>query len=264
VDEAGQCWARWSEILETGANDVYLVKTPDGKEILLPADRRSHLEVDLERGEMRVRPPEWHPGTNAGRAVWIQKHIGLAFQPGKGHWRSPPKGSAGLFGRWRPPGRPREGLRAAGLPPKGLKICCVSRREHSWKKIWEKRSRRMGMQVLTWEDAIPGACVRSTSRPPVLYVRGRLSQEDEWSVAVVGTRGLPAYGRRSPKNWRHFLAAQGITVVSGLARGVDRIAHEAALKAGGRTIAVLGSGVDRIYPPEHRKAGRAHDLSRGR
>ena len=54
------------------------------------------------------------------------------------------------------------------------------------------------------------------------------------------------------KNWAAFLAQQGITVVSGLARGVDRIAHEAALKAGGRTIAVLGSGVDRIYPPEHR------------
>ena len=70
-------------------------------------------------------------------------------------------------------------------------------------------------------------------------------------MAIVGTRRVTSYGRQVAEEIAAFLAHHGITVVSGLARGVDGVAHEAALKAGGRTLAVLGSGVDRIYPPEH-------------
>jgi DNA processing protein len=88
--------------------------------------------------------------------------------------------------------------------------------------------------------------------PPVLYVRGTLKTEDEWAVAVVGTRRISAYGRQVSEELAASLAQSGVTVVSGLARGVDAVAHQSALKAGGRTLAVLGSGVDRIYPPEHR------------
>jgi DNA processing protein len=73
-----------------------------------------------------------------------------------------------------------------------------------------------------------------------------------FAVALVGTRRVTQYGRQITEEIASFLAANGITVISGLARGVDAVAHQAALRAGGRTLAVLGSGVDRIYPPEHR------------
>ena len=77
--------------------------------------------------------------------------------------------------------------------------------------------------------------------------------EDEWAVAVVGTRKVTAYGRQVTEEVASALARNGVTIVSGLARGVDSIAHQAALNAGGRTLAVLGNGVDRVYPPENRK-----------
>jgi DNA processing protein len=89
--------------------------------------------------------------------------------------------------------------------------------------------------------------------PPVLYLRGQLLPEDSWAVAIVGTRRVTSYGRGIAEEIASFLVSNGITVVSGLARGVDACAHQAALQAGGRTLAVLGSGVDRIYPPEHRR-----------
>jgi DNA processing protein len=148
---------------------------------------------------------------------------------------------------------PVEGLRAAGLPPKTLENLLRIRRDCSLEQIWENVQRR-GLQVLTWEDeGYPRRLREIDQPPPVLYVRGTLTPEDEWSVAVVGTRRVTAYGRQVAEELAAFLAQQGVTVVSGLARGVDRIAHESALKAGGRTIGVLGSGVDRIYPPEHQK-----------
>jgi DNA processing protein len=87
--------------------------------------------------------------------------------------------------------------------------------------------------------------------PPVLYLRGSFAVQDDLAVAIVGTRRVTSYGRQVTEEVATFLANNGMTVVSGLARGVDGVAHEAALKAGGRTLAVLGSGVDRIYPPEH-------------
>ncbi len=89
-----------------------------------------------------------------------------------------------------------------------------------------------------------------------MYVNGNLNVEDEWAVAVVGTRRVTAYGRMVAMELAGFLARNGVTVVSGLARGVDAIAHQSALQAGGRTIAVLGSGVDIVYPPEHAKMAK--------
>lgn len=90
------------------------------------------------------------------------------------------------------------------------------------------------------------------SPPAVLYVRGDILQCDALSVAVVGTRRPTRYGMEATRRIVAGLAAAGVTVVSGLALGIDAVAHEAALDAGGRTTAVLGSGVDVIYPARHR------------
>jgi DNA processing protein len=88
--------------------------------------------------------------------------------------------------------------------------------------------------------------------PPVLYVRGTLTEQDNTAVAIVGTRRATAYGREVSDRLASALAGAGVTIISGLARGIDAVAHQAALRAGGRTLAVLGSGPDVIYPPEHR------------
>jgi DNA processing protein len=109
-----------------------------------------------------------------------------------------------------------------------------------------------GVQVLTWDDArYPRNLLNIAQPPPVLYVKGSLVEADEWAMALVGTRRGSPYGREAARELAAGLAANGVTVVSGLARGIDVIAHRAALEAGGRTLAVLGSGLDRIYPPEH-------------
>lgn len=110
------------------------------------------------------------------------------------------------------------------------------------------------IQVLTWNDLeYPVHLKEIDQPPPVIFVKGAITRDDSWSVAIVGTRAVTAYGRQVTEELASVLAQNGVTVVSGLARGVDAVAHNAALKAGGRTLAVLGSGVDKIYPPEHRQ-----------
>jgi DNA processing protein len=89
--------------------------------------------------------------------------------------------------------------------------------------------------------------------PPFLMVRGEITREDTLAVAIVGSRRATAYGLRMAERLGADLGARGVTVVSGLARGVDTAAHRGALGAGGRTVAVLGSGVDVAYPPENRR-----------
>jgi len=91
------------------------------------------------------------------------------------------------------------------------------------------------------------------SPPEMLYVKGTLLEEDEAAVAIVGTRAATPYGLGVAGRLAEELAGCGITVVSGLAEGIDAAAHEGALRAGGRTIAVVGHGLSRIYPPQHKK-----------
>ena len=115
------------------------------------------------------------------------------------------------------------------------------------------RLQRDGINVITRADGeYPALLPEIPAPPPVLYTLGKLVPEDATAVGIVGTRRMTTYGREMAKLLGHDLAAAGVTIVSGLARGVDGIAHEAALDAGERTIAVLGSGVRNIYPPEHR------------
>lgn len=115
-----------------------------------------------------------------------------------------------------------------------------------------ERLERMGARALTWDDPdYPRRLKEIYDLPPVLFVKGTLLPEDERSVAVVGTRRATAYGREVATQLTTDMARSGVTIVSGLARGIDAIAHRAALEAGGRTIAVLGNGLDITYPPEH-------------
>jgi DNA processing protein len=97
-----------------------------------------------------------------------------------------------------------------------------------------------------WLASIPAA-------PWLLYVRGSIVPADERAVALVGTRHPTAYGRKVARTLAEGLAREGVTVVSGLARGIDGIAHQGALDAGGRTLAVLAGGLLRLYPPEHKE-----------
>lgn len=92
--------------------------------------------------------------------------------------------------------------------------------------------------------------------PPLLYITGTLTEQDELAVAIVGARRATAAGRVMTEELSRDLAGAGMTVVSGLARGVDAAAHRGALAAQGRTIAVLGCGIDRTYPPEHERLRR--------
>ena len=142
-------------------------------------------------------------------------------------------------------------LREAGLSPKLAEAVETLRASVDLEQVWS-RIEKQGITVLTWEDELyPPRLKEIEQPPPVLYVRGAITMEDHFAVAIVGTRRITPYGRQITEELASFLAGQGITVVSGLARGVDAVAHSAALKAGGRTIGVLGSGVDKIYPPEH-------------
>jgi DNA processing protein len=148
-------------------------------------------------------------------------------------------------------GAPDE-LRAAGLGPKIIERFIEARKSVDLDQLWDKVIAQ-GIKILTWDDELyPPRLKEIEQPPPVLYVRGEILPEDHFAVSIVGTRKATSYGRQITEELSAFLAANGITVISGLARGVDAVAHSAAIKAGGRTIAVLGSGVDRVYPPENR------------
>jgi DNA processing protein len=115
-----------------------------------------------------------------------------------------------------------------------------------------ERLERAGVQALTWnDDAYPSRLKEIFDKPPILYVRGKLAKADEWCVSLVGTRRATAYGRQMSEELARDLAANGVTVVSGLARGIDTIAHKTTLASGGRTIGVLACGLDTVYPPEN-------------
>jgi DNA processing protein len=115
-----------------------------------------------------------------------------------------------------------------------------------------ERAARVEARLLTLGDAeYPAALKAIALPPPFLLVRGTLLREDALGVAIVGARRASPYGLRTAQDLATELAGRGVTVVSGLARGVDTAAHRGALASGGRTLAVLGSGVDVVYPPEN-------------
>ena len=119
------------------------------------------------------------------------------------------------------------------------------------------RVERVGARLLTLcDDNYPPLLREVPDAPPVLYVRGTLLPQDELALAIVGTRKATTYGKDVAAHLARQLARNGVTIVSGLALGIDAAAHRGALEGGGRTIAVLGTGVDQIYPREHRELAR--------
>jgi DNA processing protein len=146
---------------------------------------------------------------------------------------------------------PPAAIQAVGLPKKILDNFLQMRASVDLLAIWEHLDTQ-GITLLTLlDESYPRRLKEISQPPPVLYVRGEIIPQDEWAVAIVGTRRFTHYGRQVAEEVAAFLARNGVTVVSGLARGVDSVAHQAALNAGGRSIAVLGNGVDQIYPAEN-------------
>ena len=144
-------------------------------------------------------------------------------------------------------------LVAAGLSPK-LAERVIQIRKSVNLENYMNQVEKNNIKILTWnDDDYPVHLKEIDQPPPVLYLHGEVTADDAWAVGIVGTRAVTSYGRQVTEELATVLAQNGVTVVSGLARGVDAVAHNAALKAGGRTLAVLGSGVDKIYPPEHRQ-----------
>ncbi len=148
---------------------------------------------------------------------------------------------------------PIEALENAGLSSRLVENLSQLRASDTVELAWEDIQKK-NIQVLTWEDEdYPRRLKEIDQPPPVLYLRGQLTEADQWAVAIVGTRRITAYGRQVSEEIARQLVQNGVSVVSGLARGIDSVAHTAALKNNGRTLAVMGNGVDQIYPPEHRK-----------
>jgi DNA processing protein len=144
----------------------------------------------------------------------------------------------------------------AALDERGLKGLLEQRQKLNL-DVMMQRLEGAGVLVSTLLDpAYPRLLREIPAPPPVLFHRGTFSDLDEQAVAIVGTRRMSAYGRDLTARIAGDLARAGVTVVSGLARGVDGVAHRAALDAGGRTVAVLGGGVNRVYPSEHQSLAR--------
>jgi DNA processing protein len=142
-------------------------------------------------------------------------------------------------------------LSRSGLDKGSVNAIVNWRPQISLEEEMEKLERH-GVKAFTFHDPeYPARLKQIYDYPPILYVKGAILPQDEWCLAVVGTRKATVYGRQAAEEIVADLARNKITIVSGLARGIDSIAHRSALEAGGRTIAVFGCGLDIVYPSEN-------------
>ena len=150
-------------------------------------------------------------------------------------------------------GASEEALRGAGLGEQATRSLLLNRNQVDPDGELEALH-RFGCSAITWNDSdYPARLKEVDDAPPTLFVKGELKPEDERSIAVVGTRRVSDYGRRATYRFSTDFARANVVIVSGLAAGVDTVAHHAALEAGRRTIAVLANGLDEIYPRENRR-----------
>ena len=187
--------------------------------------------------------------------MWTQREqvIALNMVPGIGSLRM--RRLVDAFGSlqalWE---APREALsRVDGIGPELAHRLDLARRDEAAVLREVEAADRLQASIVTLEEAAYPATLRTIHDPPLaLYVRGAWREAlDAPCVAVVGSRHASLYGLRIAERLAHDLALRGVTVVSGMARGIDAAAHRGTLAAAGRTLAVLGSGLGRVYPPEH-------------
>jgi DNA processing protein len=147
-------------------------------------------------------------------------------------------------------------LDVEGIGPKLAAAILAARHSRSAEREWE-RCRELGVELIPrGGPRYPRPLDEICDPPGILFCRGVLEPRDELAIGIVGSRRCTHYGRQQAEKLAGALARAGLTIVSGLARGIDAAAHEGALAAGGRTVAVLGTGLDRIYPPEHLELAR--------
>ena len=185
----------------------------------------------------------------------IKYWVGFSLVPGIGRVRFTQLENyfGNLENAWQAP--PAE-LKHAGLDSNPIRAITSWRAKISLEAEMEKLD-RYGIKVLTRHDAnFPARLKEIYDCPPLLYIRGSLLAEDEWCLAVVGTRRASVYGRQVTEEIVADLARNKITIVSGLAKGIDSIAHRSALDAGGRSIAVFACGLDTVYPSENAELAR--------
>ncbi|MEK7216564.1 MAG: DNA-processing protein DprA, partial [Chloroflexota bacterium] len=183
--------------------------------------------------------------------------VGFSLIPGVGRARIAllEQGFPDLAAAWQ---APAAALLATGLDRRTVRSI-VTRRETVDLDAEMAKLQRLGVDALTPVDPRYPALLRETDdHPAVLYVRGEVLPEDRASLAVVGTRRASAYGKEATSRLVADMVRSNVTIVSGLARGIDTMAHRTALDQGGRTIAVLASGLDIIYPSDN--AGLAREI----
>jgi len=137
----------------------------------------------------------------------------------------------------------------------GGKVAEEIRKGPSEKKVERELHlvKEVGGTILTFEDVLyPSRLKEIYDPPPLLYMRGGLKEDDDLALSIVGSRKISPYGRWITEKMSQEIVRHGITIVSGMARGIDSVAHGGAISGGGRTVAVLGCGIDVIYPPENR------------
>ena len=185
----------------------------------------------------------------------IKYWVGFSYVPGIGrvrlsrllsHFKS-------LESAWE--ATPAE-LKNSGLDPRSVTAISDFRTKISLEVEMEKLD-RYKIKVSTCNDpTYPPRLKEIYDYPPVIYVRGQLLPEDEWCLAIVGTRKATVYGRQVTEEIAAGLARNKITIISGRARGIDTVAHTSTLEADGRTLAVFACGLDIVYPPENANLAR--------
>jgi DNA processing protein len=183
----------------------------------------------------------------------MREWIALNMTPGVG-----PRAAAKLLERFGSAeavfGATRAELEALRLRPEAVES--IRAREFFEKAESEiERARSIGVDVLLLDDGVYPALLREIFDPPItLYVKGAWSEcLEQPCVAMVGSRRCSTYGENAATMLARDLAQKGVTIISGLARGIDAAAHRGALEAGGRTVAVMGTGLDKVYPRDHKK-----------
>lgn len=140
----------------------------------------------------------------------------------------------------------------AGLGEQAVSAFLQFRKAPNLEPVFEKMQKVHARICTLDDDEYPALLKEVLDGPPIFYIRGQLFPEDDLSLAIVGTRKSTTYGEQVTRRMATAMAQARVTIVSGLARGLDTIAHESALAAGGRTIVVLGNGIEQIYPSENR------------